>query len=150
MKKFSGLLILAFLIFNNFLSAQNSQNEQKTGDLTVVINGFKNSNGSVQIALYNSEKSYNNEQEDVFRTKTIAVEKKGVTWIFRNIAFGDYAVKTFHDENEDRLINKNHFGFPLEKYGFSNNAKGRFGPPAFAKAVFRFNAESAVVEIKLK
>ncbi len=149
MKKYPRFSLMAFLIFNTLIIAQNNHDEQQTGDLTVLITGLKKIKGSVQIALYNSEESYNNEQEEVFRRKTVAVEKNEVTWIVSNIAFGNYAIKTFHDENKDGLINKNFLGVPTEKYGFSNNAKGRFGPPAFEKARFSFNPENVKLAIKL-
>ncbi len=151
MKRYIGLLILTLLVYNTFLTAQNSNNEQKTGDLTVIITGCDNNEGNVQIALYNSEESYSSKQDEtVFKSETIPVENRGVTWIVKNISFGDYAIKTFHDENSDSLINKNLLGIPTESYGFSNNAKARFAQPAFSKAKFLFNPEEAQVEIRLR
>lgn len=40
MKKLT--LIVIFLIFNNLLISQNKQNEQKIGNLIVIIYGFSN------------------------------------------------------------------------------------------------------------
>ncbi len=43
-------------------SEQIKNSEENNGDLTIVIKGLENSKGSIQIALYNSEKSYNDEK----------------------------------------------------------------------------------------
>jgi Uncharacterized protein conserved in bacteria (DUF2141) len=41
------------------------------------------------------------------------------------------------DENGNGVLDKNFFGVPVEGYGFSNDARGSMGPPAFEKAAFR-------------
>ena len=33
---------------------------------------------------------------------------------------------------------------PKEGYGFSNNAKGTFGPPAFEKTIFEINENTVL------
>ena len=38
-------------------------------------------------------------------------------------------------------------GVPTEPYGFSNNARGFLGPPAFKKAVMQVNADDKDVSI---
>jgi len=47
---------------------------------------------------------------------------------------GQYAIKVFHDENANGELDINFLGIPKESYGFSNHARGRFGPPPFAEA----------------
>ena len=54
--------------------------------------------------------------------------------------------------NENRLESGNQldrglFGIPAENYGFSNNASGSFGPPAFDKASFIFDQSGQALEI---
>ena len=44
---------------------------------------------------------------------------------------GVYAVGIFHDLNGDGALSKNFLGMPKEPFGFSNNARARFGPPSF-------------------
>jgi uncharacterized protein (DUF2141 family) len=44
------------------------------------------------------------------------------------------------DSNKNEKLDTNFFGIPKEQFGFSNNAKGRFGPPSFESASFELDA----------
>ncbi len=148
MKKLFLSLIVIFLISNDFLTAQNNQSNLKIGDLTVIVNGLKNNNGNLKIGLFNSKESYNGEEKK-FKGAMIKIEDKKVKWEVKNIPFGEYAIKAFHDEDEDDEVDTNFIGIPTESYGFSNNAKGLFGPPSFDKAKFHFNNQDMQMEINL-
>ena len=39
----------------------------------------------------------------------------------------------YHDENENSRLDKNAFGIPTERYGFSKNPKRGYGPPMFSE-----------------
>ena len=133
---------------NHMLTAQNNQNHQNIGNLIVIINDLKNNNGDVKIGLFNSKESYNGKEEK-FKGAILEIENKMVIWEVNNIPFGEYAIKAFHDEDQDDEIDTNFIGIPTESYGFSNNAKGLFGPPSFDKAKFRFNNQDMQIEINL-
>ena len=60
----------------------------------------------------------------------------GVTANYSLREDGKYAFRFFHDENSNGKLGTNWLGIPNEGFGFSNNAKGTFGPPAFEKTVF--------------
>ncbi|MCK4791496.1 MAG: hypothetical protein KAV87_47630, partial [Desulfobacteraceae bacterium] len=77
-------LIVIFLIFNNLLISQDKQNEQKVGNLIVIINGLKNSKGDVKIGLFNSKESYKGKKEK-FKGAIIKIENKKVKWEVKNI-----------------------------------------------------------------
>ena len=49
---------------------------------------------------------------------------------------GIYAIGIFVDTNNNNKMDRNFLGIPKEQYGFSNNAKGSFGPPSFKDASF--------------
>jgi uncharacterized protein (DUF2141 family) len=53
---------------------------------------------------------------------------------FAGVAPGSYAVMVYHDENGDGKLDRAASGVPLEGYGFSRNARGKYGPPAFDDA----------------
>ncbi|MDR2086592.1 MAG: DUF2141 domain-containing protein, partial [Dysgonamonadaceae bacterium] len=63
-------------------------------------------------------------------------------------AHGDYAVSIFHDENDNYKLDTGMFGIPVEKTGFSNNAKGVMGPPKFKDCVVKIE-EDLVIYISL-
>jgi uncharacterized protein (DUF2141 family) len=49
---------------------------------------------------------------------------------------GRYAIKAFHDVNDNGEFDFNLFGIPKEPYGFSNNVMGTMGAPKFEQAAF--------------
>jgi len=56
-----------------------------------------------------------------------------------------YLFKYFHDENNNKKLDTNFIGIPKEGYGFSNNAKGNFGPPDYKNTVFEVNNDTTVI-----
>jgi uncharacterized protein (DUF2141 family) len=63
---------------------------------------------------------------------------------------GRYAVMAFHDRNGDGKLNTLPVGLPVEPYGFSNGARGAFGPPEWRRAVFEVPAGGARQAIRLR
>jgi uncharacterized protein (DUF2141 family) len=139
--------ILIILTVMDLAVAQNQQNKQGVGSLTVQITGIQNSSGDVKAGLFNSEESFNGNEEK-FKGITVKAENDKMTWSLRNIPFGYYAVKAFHDEDQDDDVDTK-LGIPTEGFGFSNNPSFFFGAPSYDKAKFLFNSDSMTVEIKL-
>lgn len=54
---------------------------------------------------------------------------------------GTYAVMAYQDENENGELDRYFFGPPKENYGFSRDARGRFGPPSFDEAAIQVKEE---------
>ena len=67
-----------------------------------------------------------------------------------DIPFGFYAVSGFQDIDGNLVMSGNFLGIPKEPFGFSNNAKGKFGPPKWRDAVFNFNKNNIVIILKLE
>jgi len=63
----------------------------------------------------------------------------------KNIQKGKYIFKYFHDENCNNKLDKNCLGIPTEGFGFSNNAKGSFGPPETGKTIFRIENDTLLI-----
>jgi uncharacterized protein (DUF2141 family) len=97
--------------------------------LTVEVEQLRNNKGKLLLEL-------SNEKKEVLKgfSETIANNKSVI--VINELKPGKYAFKYFHDENNDDKLNTNFMGIPKEGYGFSNNAKGSFGPPSFDKMVF--------------
>jgi len=76
------------------------------------------------------------------------LESEVQTVVINNIPAGEYAVSIFHDIDKNGELNTNAIGIPNEPYGFSNDARGRFGPPKFKNAKFAF-PETQEINIKL-
>ena len=49
------------------------------------------------------------------------------------------------DANENEKLDTNFLGIPKEQFGFSNDAKGSFGPPSFESASFEVTQSKKIV-----
>lgn len=116
------ILIIVFL-FAASLSLQ-SQNV-----LTIEINKLENNKGLIFLELLDgNNKSIKGVSQEIKNNKCVIVIK--------NLKAGKYSFKYFHDENRNKELDTNWVGIPNEGFGFSNNAKGTFGPPDFEKTIF--------------
>ena len=61
---------------------------------------------------------------------------------------GGSIIKLFLDLNGNGEMDTNFLGIPKEPFGFSNNAKGKLGPPSFDAAAFQVR-EATEIAIKL-
>ena len=70
--------------------------------------------------------------------------------VVRSIDPGVYAVQVFHDENDNRELDRNFLGLPAEGMGFSNDAPMRFGPPSFKDAAIEIDEGGAATRVRLR
>lgn len=98
------------------------------------IEGIQHDKGKLYIQLFKGE---NNFKKGEAHNVAIVNAKKGqLTVTFNDVEPGDYAIRYFHDENNNRDFDNNMFGMPIEGYGFSNNAPVNFGPPSYQQMTF--------------
>lgn len=126
------------LLFIIFISGGVSQ-EKDTLSVTLDISITKFNKGSILIALYESEESY---MKESYKSADVLVKNNKAKFIFHSIKKGVYAFSLFHDLNDNKKLDTNFLGIPKEPYGFSNNKKGRFGPPKFNEASLEINKNS--------
>ncbi len=119
---------------------------QETVNLTVEITITKHNKGSIMLALYNSSDNY---MKKTYKAAKQAVVGNKAVITFQNIEKGTYAFSMFHDVNDNKKMDKNFMGIPKEPYAFSNNKKGKFGPPDFEKVQFAVN-EDLTVQVSIK
>lgn len=144
---FMMILVLLSSPWANF--PQDQDPVSASGSLFVLITGCKNDQGNVKIALCNSENNYTSGTE-AFRGDSLLIRNRQAEIVFQDIPCGEYGIKIFHDENKDGRLTTGFLGIPVEVYGFSNNARGRFGPPPWSAVKFKFetNRDSMVIELK--
>ncbi|CAB1060538.1 hypothetical protein D1BOALGB6SA_5304 [Olavius sp. associated proteobacterium Delta 1] len=149
MKKITSRYFFAVAFLALLVVVPSPVFSESTGKLVVDISGFPNSDGFAMVALNNSEESYKGgENTAVAKTKSMVVDQKAQV-IFTNLPYGWYGVSIYHDENSNGEMDKNAMGIPKEAYGFSNNAKGFFGKPAYKKVKFELNSAEKQIAIKL-
>jgi uncharacterized protein (DUF2141 family) len=123
----------------------------QSGHIEVTITGIQNTNGTIEIGVYDSKSSFPN-YGNAIKVARVQPKKKGsLKHTFENLPDGTYAVAVWHDVNGNREIDKNIFGAPKEAYGFSKNNFGTFGPPNFKDVSFAIeNGERVPLTINLK
>lgn len=62
---------------------------------------------------------------------------------------GSWAVLAYQDENENGELDRNLIGIPKENYGFSRDARGKFGPPGFDDAAIEVKGEVTAATLRL-
>jgi uncharacterized protein (DUF2141 family) len=70
---------------------------------------------------------------------------RSLSFAVPNLAPGRYAVQVIYDLNRNFRLDTNAIGIPLEPVGFSENAVGDRGPPAFDSAAIDLPAEAPIV-----
>jgi uncharacterized protein (DUF2141 family) len=117
------------------------------GDLTVTITDIRAAEGSLMVALVNTEAAWNNQAKPVAAQK-VAAEQGPMQLKFSDLPDGAYAVQVLHDENGNDKLDSNFLGIPTEGYGFSNN------PNVMRRATFdeaRFEVKADItIEIRLR
>jgi len=142
-------VILTLTGLGVLFAQQESETARPRGDLYVVITGYPTTQGTIKIALFGSERSYQSNVAPL-RGDSIRIEPNRTLVPFEDISYGDYAVKVYHDQNNDGKLNTNFMGMPTEFYGFSNNVRGTFGPASWSAAKFKFEAVRDSIHIVVK
>lgn len=141
-----SILITIFIIAPAIRPDSSSDHiPPKTSSIKVMVKALRNSNGTLQFALYNREGSIPDEHyQKYFRLLTTDITNGSSQVTFQDIPSGKYAVNILHDENSNGEIDKG-FILPKEGIGFSNyESIGLRNKPSFEKASFVLNADTTI------
>lgn len=112
-----------------------------------IIGGAPNS-GQILVALYAAEAAW---LKAPAAGMALPLDGTGAAVAqFTGHAPGDYALAVIYDENMDGELDRNGLGVPTERYGFSNGARARFGPPDWSDATFTVSEDGAQLTINLQ
>jgi len=140
------ILTLMMLVLGVNTNAQTSNSNL----LVTVSNISTTQEGTIFIGIYNNKDLFPVVGKEI-KGKYVEVNgKSSITIRFDDLPTGTYAIAIFHDNNNNKKLDKNWFGVPTEGYGFSNNVFGTFGPPTFQEASFKTKTNSTTrLNIKL-
>jgi uncharacterized protein (DUF2141 family) len=127
MKKSIIKIAVAALILSNAIRVH-------AADVTFEIQDIRSSDGKLYIQMFKGADDYAKGKASFMQ---IAKAKKGTATIsFPDVEDGEYAIRFFHDENDNGKMETNMLGMPTEGYGFSNNAQPNFGPAKYKDMKF--------------
>jgi len=122
----------------------------ETSTLNLSIQNINKANGNIMVAIFKGEENFLKDDKAV-ASKIALVEKIGeLDLTFTNLPYGEYSVAVYHDVNGNQKLDTNLFGVPTEPYGFSNNARSKWGAPKYKVARFQLNQleQSMVINVK--
>jgi len=109
--------------------------------ITADIGNVRNARGQVHVEVCPEGRFL---KEDCPYTADTPARTGVTAIIIRNVPPGLYAVQAYHDENDNRRVDRALFGIPREGVGFSNDARITFGPPKWKDAVFSVAGETHI------
>lgn len=127
--------VLFFMLISVAAVAQNPV-------LKVNIKGFESNKGTLMLEVLSPQKKS-------LKRLMLPIVNKQVTVDITDLSAGQYSVRVFHDENDNKKLDTGMFGIPKEDWGMSNNVKAVMGPPDFNESLFWLK-ENKVLEIVLK
>ncbi len=107
--------------------------------LKVQVVGATPSKGQIVLSLFDSPNRHLKKPLVSLRQNVNANGE--ATFQLSGLEDSQYSVSVFYDEDQDGELNTNFIGIPTELIGFSNNARGRFGPPSFDQTKFSPSSE---------
>lgn len=108
---------------------------EEGSSVVVNVGTFRNQRGSLGCRLYRSPAGFPEESKGTVEAR-VAVSGTQTQCRFDGVAPGTYAVSVMHDENDNRILDKNILGIPTEGYGASNNKTHALSPPTWDESKF--------------
>jgi uncharacterized protein (DUF2141 family) len=102
----------------------------------------RGSGGRIAVAVYRDAEAFRRSEGPV-ASRMVARTGAVTTVVFGDLPPGRYAVAAYHDTDGNGDLTLWPIGLPKEAYGFSRDARGRFGPPRFDAAAFDLPATGA-------
>jgi len=139
------LIVTLTLVMTTFiLSAQTSANDASEGTTITITVPVQSTQGTVVFGLY--------DEATFMKNPLMGLDSKVVdgkaTVTFTNVTPGTYAVILFHDKNDNKQMDFEPSGMPLEMYGVSNNVMS-MGPPQWNDAKFDVASEPITLDIRM-
>lgn len=118
------------------------------GELIVVVRGVSGSDGKLLVALFNNGDKF--PRSGYWKGEELAPQSGTTEVRFKDLPPGIYAVSAIHDRNNNKKLDTNGIGIPIEPFAFSNNASAMDGPPTFSAASFKVGSEPVTQILNLK
>ena len=131
-----SLLIMVLCIVTSTVGAED------TLTLTVTVTGLTPNKGEAVVTLFDNKKDYL--KKPLVSNREKVGDGDVVAVVFPGLAAGTYAASVYYDLDSDGEMDTGMFRIPSEPVGFSNNARGRFGPAKWKKTQFGLAADKTI------
>lgn len=104
----------------------------------------------IRVLLFSGATGFPDQVSRAAKSISLPPKNKQVAFTIPDLAPGTYALAVIHDQDGNGKLSSNAVGYPVEKFGFSNNPKVYFSPPSFEKAAFPLGKTPIKVTISLR
>lgn len=132
------ILFAIILLAAGTVNAQENPKE-KSVNITVDIEGRLPAEGKLRLQIFDSESNWLKKEVKVLYIDL--TKENSRTFKVEALPAGTYAMSVIHDKNDNGELDMGMMG-PTERYGFSNNARGSFGPASFIDAAMIIDSDT--------
>ncbi len=108
---------------------------QEPATLVIHVENISPKGGMLRLGLYD-EAHYPDDNSTPVASADVPARLGETVITLTNIPPGTYAIEIFQDINSNSKMDTTWFGFPLEPFGFSRDARPFFSKPRFAQVKF--------------
>ena len=112
--------------------------------VTITMDNVLNDKGTIMAALHSAETFMKGKG---LQNTVVKAEKGTLSITFKDVEPGTYAIMVLHDTNDNKRMDYQANGMPLENYGTSNNVLA-MGPPQFSDAKFEVTDKDINLNIR--
>ncbi|MGB1361379.1 MAG: DUF2141 domain-containing protein [Alphaproteobacteria bacterium] len=119
--------------------------------LIINVENIETDKGVIKLAIFDRVNADNFRKGEYKVAGGTKQAKVGVVKFEYDLPKGEYAAVAYHDINGDGELNKVPIvGLPTEPYGFSNDARGAFGPASFNEAMFEIDKDTVEISFDVQ
>jgi uncharacterized protein (DUF2141 family) len=137
-----GIFSLCYLFF-----PLTSKPSNERYNLTVKVTSLQHSKGLIEFALYKNPSGFA-QAGKTHRLARLDAKMPEIKFQFTDLESSNYAIVVYHDENSNKICDKNFFGIPTEAYAFSNNMRPKLSTPSFEECAVKLDKDK-VITIKM-
>ena len=122
------------------------------GDMSVQISGLGSCKGSLMLAVYDKAAGFMQIEQAVAKSRIPLSPANCEPSLTHHLAlaYGEYALAVFHDDNGNGVLDSNWLGMPTETWGVSNKVRPTMRAPDFGESCFSFTPTHTYISIDLQ
>ncbi len=124
-------------ILTTFLVGYASVAYAQNLSLIVNVKKFKNNDGLAHVTLHDPT-------QKLLQQQWMKIESNETQAVFKNLKAGKYAVRMYHDENNNKKMDTGFMRIPTEGWGCSNDVKPHFAAPKFEDMIFTIEKDETI------
>ena len=117
--------------------------------LSVTVKNVDAKGGILRVSLYD-EFSWSAATDAPLMSANVPAVAPETVATFADVKPGVYGIKLYQDVNENGKFDQNFLGLPLERYGFSRDARPFLSEPGFDHAKFIVHDDGNAITIHLQ